>query len=188
MWIFVIFFFCVWINFSFSHSESRAKGSPRVDGYVEVFVSEGFQLVFIHQQLQFLLTSEQTSCFFLLPNHSWSFHRRKEKKSENSFLQLSHAVKWKHTQILGVNCPSFALLSLFLSPSWQVFFCKYPMQLRCKQSKARACSVINNHLFRRQEGCWEGKAKTRWYFWCHYCIEKLTNVHYWKKYIMRGNM
>lgn len=121
------------------------------------------------------------SCFFAAKSFLIFSQKEREKIWKHFLAAFSHSEVEAHTDFgskLSISCSSVTVSESILTS----FFCKYQMQLRCKQSKARACSVINNHLFRRQEGCWEGKAKTR-----HYCIEKLINVHYWKKYIMRGN-
>lgn len=146
---FLWFFFSVfesneWSNFSF-HSQNleptcflSQRRSTR--GWMCWSVCQWRCSARLHPSVAAVFTHVWTNLVFFFAAKSFLIFSQKEReKSENTFLQLSHTVKWNHTQILGVNCPSFALLSLFLSPSWQVLFCKYQMQLHCKQSAGMLC-------------------------------------------------
>lgn len=97
--------------------------------------SEEIQYAAIHQMLQshHQLHTLTFLCCQIIPR---LFTEEKRKQSESSVLQLSRTVKWNRTKTLGVCCVCLTLLSLlFLNTSWDsFFFCKYPMQLRCKES------------------------------------------------------
>lgn len=97
----------------------------------------------------------------VLPNHSWSFPRWEEKIWKQ--FSCSCLMQWSGTtHTLGEYCASLTLLSLFLSPSWQVF-CKYQMQLRCKQSAGMLCMymwLITTYPEGRRAA---GKAKQRYF-------------------------